>query len=403
VTTPSSLIPFRWPAEWKDPALLALVKGTPINCLAGSAPPPFPTGELPFVKLETAKPPEGIALLDGAWPRVLPAKEDDTVAAGVTGGPWVDSNAGIIRLSQTKEPAKAVWLTYVPPGDKEVIPFEEFVRPVAEASAYGARWVIALDPPFAKALAAKNERAAGVWRQMMAALKLFETKAEWRTWSPVTNLAVVSSFQGELQLVAEEFLILAPRRHLAYRIVLTSDLARTSLAKQTAIIYLDATATDEAVRTTLTRFAENGGTVLAPRGILKATAVQTVQEHIIHSLGRGRVITPVDKWEDPFSLVRQVQLLLSLRESAVHVWNGGDMNSHYLASPDGRRAVVHLIPYAMGTTPPVTIGVRERCRAARVMTMTSAIPKPVTLTTGGLGVEIPVGEFSCFAAIELDM
>ena len=390
MTTVSSLIPFRWPAEWKDPALLALVKGTPINCLAGSAPPPFPVGDLPFVKLETAKPPEGVTLVDGAWPRVLPAKEDDTVAAGVTGGPWVDSNAGIVRLSQAKAPATQVWLTYVPPGDKEVIPFEEYVRPVAEASVYGARWVIALDPPLAKALAAKNERALGVWRQMMGVLKQFEAKAEWRTWQPVTSLAVVSSFEGELQLVAEEFLFLAPRRHLAYRIVLTSDLARTSFEKQNAIIYLDATVPDETVRTTLTRFAENGGTVLAPRGILKATTVETKQEHVIQSLGRGRVIIPVDKWEDPFSLVRQVQLLLSVRESAVHVWNGGDMNSHYLASPDGRRAVVHLIPYAVGNTPPVTIGVRERVRAARVLSSTSALAKPVTVTTGGLGVEIPV-------------
>jgi hypothetical protein len=401
-----SLVPFRWPAEWKDPSSLALLKGTPISCLAGSAPPPVPTGDLPFVRLDPAKPPEGITLCEGVWPRVLPAKEDDTVVAGVTGGAWVDSNAGTIRLAQTKEPAKQVWLTYSPPGAKEVIPFEEYVRPVAEAEAYGARWVISLDGRFAEALNGKNDRALGVWRQMMGALKLFESRKEWRAWQPVAGLAVVSSFQGELDLVAEEFVKLAPRRHLAHRVVLVSDFARTSFERQKAIIYLDAAPPAAETRNTLVRFAENGGTVLAPRGLLAgqasgpSAAAETRYEHAIRSLGRGRLITPQDKWEDPFTLVRQVQLLLSIREDAVQVWNGGDMNSHYVASPDGRRAVVHLIPYASGNTQPVTIGVRERYRAARVIT--SASTTPVGITSGGLGFEIPVGEFSCFAAVELD-
>ncbi len=400
MTAASSLVPFRWPAEWKDASALALLKGTPINCLAGSSPPPFPIGDLPFVTLDAAKPPEGIALCEGVWPRVLPAKEDDTTVAGVTGGPWVDSNAGAVRMAQTKEPARQAWLTYSPPGAKEVIPFEEYVRPVAEAGAYGARWVIALDAQFAQAIGNKDVRALGVWKQMMGVLKLFESRVEWRAWQPVANLALVSSFRGDMQLVAEEFVALAPRRHLAYRVVLASDFARASFEKQKAIIYLDTAVPAGETRNTLVRFAENGGTVLAPRGLVQAKPVETRYDHAIHSVGRGRVITPIDTWEDPFTLVRQVQLLLSVREDVVQVWNGGDMNSHYLSSPDGRRAIVHLIPYASGNTQPVTIGVRERYRAARVTT--SASTTPVKITSGGLGFEIPVGEFSCFAAVELD-
>lgn len=401
MTAPSSLVPFRWPAEWKDASALALLAGTPINCLAGSAPPPFPVGDLPFITLEAGKPPEGVALRDGVWPRVLPAKEDDAALAGVTGGPWVDSNAGAIRLAQTNEPGKQVWLTYLPPGGNEIVPPEEYVRPVAEAAAYGARWVIALDARFAQDLVAKNERALGVWRQMMGVLKLFEGRPEWRAWGVVAALAVVSSFKGDAQMLAEEFLALAPRRHLAYRVVLASDFARASFAEQKAIIYLEAAAPEGDTRAALLRFAENGGTVLAPRGIIQAAPVETRHEHAIHSLGRGRVITPLDKWEDPFALVRQVQLLVSFREDVVQVWNGGDMNSHYLSSPDGRRAIVHLIPYASGRTQPVTIGVRKPYRAARVTTTASTTP--VAVAKGGLGLEIPVGEFSCFAAVELDV
>jgi hypothetical protein len=140
--------------------------------------------------------------------------------------------------------------------------------------------------------------------------------------------------------------------------------------------------------------------VFAPRGIIQAKPAETRQAHAIHPLGRGRVITPLEKWEDPFALARQVHLLLGFREDVVQVWNGGDMNSHYLSSPDGRRAVVHLIPYASGTTQPVTVGVRKPYRSARVTTPASTTP--VRTVPGQLGIEIPVGEFSCFAAVELD-
>jgi hypothetical protein len=397
---PSELIPFRWPAEWRDPAAFAFLKGTPVNCLAGVEPPPVAVGEIPFIKLDENNPPEGVTLLDGVWPRVLPAEEEDAAIAGVTGGPWVDSNAGRIRLAQAKAPGRQVWLTYVPPGPKEIVPPEEYVRPIAEAEAYGARWVLALDAQFAAGVNRKNDRALGAWRQMMSTLELYARRREWRDWPPVAALGVVSGFDGGAQLLAEEFLSLAPRRHLAYRIVLASDVGKHSFEQQKAIIYLESAPPDGEARATLLRFAENGGTVFAPRGTLQTQPAATSQEHAIHQLGRGRVITPLDIWEDPFALVRQVQLLLSVREDVVQVWNGGDMNSHSLSSPDGRRGVVHLIPYSSGLTLPITIGPRQPCRSARVTTLagTRAV-KPVA---GALGVEIPVGEFSGFAAVELE-
>ena len=398
---PSELIPFRWPAEWRDPAALALLRGTPVNCLAGAEPPPIAVGEIPFIKLDEDHPPEGVTLLDGVWPRVLPAKEEDAAIAGVTGGPWVDSNAGRIRLTQAKAPGRQVWLTYVPPGPREIVPVEEYVRPIAEAEAYGARWVLALDAQFAAGVNRKNDRALGAWRQMMSALELYERRRDWREWQPVAALGVVSSFEGGAQLLAEEFLSLAPRRHLAYRIVLASDVAKHSFEQQKAIIYLEAAPPEGEARAALLRFAENGGTVFAPRGTVPTQPAATSQEHAIHQLGRGRVITPLDIWEDPFALVRQVQLLLSMREDVVQVWNGGDMNSHYLSSPDGRRAVVHLVPYASGHTQPVTIGLRTPYGSARMTTAASTTT--VKATAGGLGIEIPVGEFSSYAAIELDV
>ena len=240
------------------------MKGTPINCLAGSSPPPFPTGDLPFITLDPEKPPEGIVLRDGVWPQVLVAEEKDAALAGATGGPWVDANAHVVRLAQTREPGKQVWLTYTPPGAKDIVPVEDYVRPIAEAGAYGARWVITLDEQFVQGIDKGERRALGAWQQMMSVLKLFESRREWREWQPVAALTVVSSFDGDAQLLAEEFLNLAPRRHLAHRIVLTSDVTATSFEKQKAIIYLEAAPPEGEARSRLLQFAENGGIVFVP-------------------------------------------------------------------------------------------------------------------------------------------
>jgi hypothetical protein len=62
--------------------------------------------------------------------------------------------------------------------------------------------------------------------------------------------------------------------------------------------------------------------------------------------------------------------------------------------------VVHLIPYASGLTLPITIGPRQPCRSARVTT--PAGTRAVKPVAGALGVEIPVGEFSAFAAVEFE-
>jgi hypothetical protein len=362
---------------------MELLKGTPINCLAGSAPPPFPTGDLPFIKIDPAHPPEGIIFRDGVWPQVLVAKEKDAALAGATGGPWVDSNCHFVRLAQIKEPGKEIWLTYSPPGGKDIVPVEDYIRPVAEAGTYGARWVITIDEAFAQALEKRSEKALGVWRHMMAAL------------------TVVSNFEGETELMAAEFLNLAPRRHLAHRVVLTSAMGAASFEGQKAVMYLESAPPEGENREKLLQFAENGGTLFSPAGIVSTKPVETRQAHAIHTLGRGRVIVPLDKWEDPFGLARQVHLLLSIREDVVSVWNGGDMNSYYLAETEGKRAVVHLIPYASGNTPPVTIGLQKPYRTARVFTAgTTTQAKPVKRE---LGFEIPVGEISCYAAVELEL
>jgi hypothetical protein len=393
------LIPMRWPATWKDASKLELLKGSPINCLVGEAAPSFPLGDLRFIKLDPGQPPEGIVLREGVWPRVLAATKKDEAGGGPTGGPWVDSNAWTVRLAQVMEPGKMVWLTHTPPGGKEVITLDSFVKPIAEAEAFGAHWVIALDANFVQAIDAKNAKALGEWQRMVSALKFFEARREWRSWEAVAAVAVVSTFEGEAKLLSEEFLNLAPRRHLAYRALRAADVAKASFEKQKAIAYLESEPPKGEVREKLLAFASAGGLLVTPLGTIDTPSERTMVAHSVRRHGKGRVAMPLEKWDDPYVLVDQVHVLLSHREDAVRVWNAPDMDFYYLAGPKGQ-SVIHLVPYADGKTAPITMGVETAFKTARICTLTAE--KAVRAARGSLGFEIPVGEFTDYAAVVLE-
>ena len=394
------LIPFRWPASWSDASKLELLKGTPVNCLVGEAPPPFPLGNLQFVKLDKDRPPEGIALREGVWPRVLPASKKDTAGGGATGSAWVDNNAWVVRLARATEPGKMVWLTYAPPGGNEIVPLDSFAKPIAEAEAFGGRWVIALDKFFVGQLDQRDEKALEQWKRMTAAMRFFETRREWRDWQPVAPLAVVSTFEGDDKLLSEEFLNLAPRRHLAYRALTVQDVAKASFEEYKAVLYLETTPPQPAVRAKLVEFAQAGGLLIVPQGTVDAPPEERKAEHSLRRLGKGRVAMPLQKWEDPFTLVDQVHVLVSHREDPVLVWNDSDMDIFQVANPAANRAVVHLIPYDNGPTLPITLGLKKAYRRARVLTLSSEMA--VRPARGPLGLEIPVREFTDYAVVELE-
>ncbi len=404
-------VPMRWPAEWTDPRRLELLKGTPVNCLVGEKAPPFPLGDLEFVTLTPERQPEGVAIRQGLWPRVQAAKSagGSDAESGPTGAPWVDSNAAVIRLAQALEPGKEVWLTYSPPEPNEVVPFDLFALPVAEAGAYGARWLITLQDAFREGLETGNAEAMAAWKHLTNVLDFSARHAEWSRWEPVAALAVLSDFTGDNELLSHEFLNLAPRRHLAYRIVLKSAAASASFQEQKAILYIDAAPPEGDMRARLLDFASQGGLLILPKALPGSGAPgETEYGYNIHTHGKGRIASPIEEWYDPYILAGEVHLLLSHRQDVVRIWNGGLMNSHYVASPDRKRGVVHLVNYGGRRygrrrqpmrLDDVTVGFAESYQSATVYTPEGE--HTVQALKRRLGTEIPLPPFSIYAAIEL--
>ena len=398
----SDWVPMRWPRQWEDPSKLDLIKGTPINCLVGETAPPFPLGDIGFVPLREDAPPEGVTLREGVWPDVESARdrERDAADAGPTGAPWVDSNSWVIRLAQALEPDQMVWLTYGPPEKPDVVSPDSFALPVAEAEAYGARWVISLDSEFQAGLEAGSDAALGAWKKIISALELSARHREWKGWEPVAALAVVSDFTGDNEFLGGEFLNLAPRNHLAHRIIERSRGGEASLKELKAVLYIATEPPEGELRRKLLAFVNDGGLLISPAGFPESPPAETRHGYDIHRHGNGSIATPKEEWADPYVLAGEVHLLLSHREDVVRIWNGGAINLHYTASRDGNKAVVHLVDYSRRRRlDAVTLGFARPFSSARVFTLESS--KNVEPIKRRLGTEIPLPPFSTYAAVEL--
>src|ERR1017187_4929859 len=183
--------PMRWPGSWKSPSAVGLLKGTPINWLlvdriADLAPVVEQGTQAGLHVAEIAAPPAGAALLKGEWTRVAMTRGGGT-SAGPTGVPWVDTNSYKIRLEAARRPDAEIWVDAPPKGAR--IFAGSYRTAIADAAAYGGRWVISLDAPLAAGIADAKADALATWKEIAAAAGFFAPPRPWCAlgippWSP---------------------------------------------------------------------------------------------------------------------------------------------------------------------------------------------------------------------------
>ena len=130
--------PFRWPEAWKDPARVALLEGTPFNCIVidrgvdreAIAAQARRSG---LAVADVASPPQGVRVASGVWPGVQMGRAAPAASAGPTGNPWVDSNGWLARLEASLHPGSSVWIEAAP-KEASILPSSYLVA-VADSAA----------------------------------------------------------------------------------------------------------------------------------------------------------------------------------------------------------------------------------------------------------------------------
>lgn len=407
--------PGQWvPVLWREPMDLSLIAGTPFNCLVidPTSPPPSEaalagarSAGFDVVVLDAAP----VAVPGGcSWPRV-DAGGKDGATSGPTGLPWIESNGWRVRLARAMTPDKPVWVRHAKLPENTALPLrsEAYLLAVADAAAHGGRWMVELDAELRRSLAAREPRGLAAWRELVSTAEFFERHAGWASMQPQGALGIVSDFAGANEFVATELLNLLGRRQVGYRIIPTHRASLDNARGLNALLYAAQAAPSRELMVLFAAFARAGGLAILPaaaasslpQGVAEADAHPGFQ---VRGEGQGRIAVAKQNWDDPYTVARDVHMLMSRRHDHVHLYNAPSTNSHATISPDGARAVVQLLNYSMRTPAwPVTLAVRKRYRHARLWTPGASGPAELKMIGESEWLEMPLPPFSVYAAVEL--
>jgi len=305
--------------QWLDPSLLALVQGTPVNCLVvswasglpadaeqqqalkpllekgrqagldfvglieASADKPaaiaaaraaglsavametIPTGNAGIPIIAWAKSGEALwsanspilGVADGIWPGV---PQEKAPTGGPTNLPWVDSNGALLGMARALAPNKDVWI-FVEPPTKAKLTVANYLLTVADAEAYGGHWVISLDDQMRAGLAAGSAQTAADWKKITDAVAFFGQNKTVRTYERMGRLAVMSNFAEPDRAFGEDTLNMFPRLREPFRVISRTQALTASLDGLQGIFFVDQVVPEPKLREKLTAFVKGGGTL----------------------------------------------------------------------------------------------------------------------------------------------
>lgn len=424
---PDRWIPFEWPASWRDPALLGLLDGSPINCLL--LPPEAPAvikeaaaqknfdcpDRIPWSLIKEidwkSKEPL-LAIKDAFWPdlsRKGGGEAGDNSEAGPTGAPWLDANGWLIQLARARAPERTVWIKSDPPENAARLAASNYQMAVAEAWTYGARRPVWLAPELAAQAAAGAGNARQTFEQVKKTLAWVEARREWSAWNPFARLIVLSDYTAPNDYTASETLILAARRNLAFIPCETGKFTAAALRGMRAALYIDDAELPAAAAAALEQFMKAGGLVLArkkPAGAFKAkgAAGEPHRRFEVYRYGKGRLAVSKGGYDDPYLLAQDTHLLMSKRHDAVRLFNAGSIQFFHVAAADGMRWLVHLVNYSRwGSANQVSLQTWRAIKAARFHSPEAAGPVALDAHRETGHDEFYLPRFSVNASIELEL
>jgi hypothetical protein len=404
--------PMRWPAVWKDPTALDLLKETAINCLLIENPDNLrlvaARAQQEGLKVAAAAfPPTGVTLVKGEWPGVKLTESGavDRASAGPTGAPWVDSNGWKIRLAAALHPRTEIWVEAAP--QKPRLYGESYLIGVADAAAQGGRWIISLDNELAAGIAGRKADALRTWQKLTGAAAFFAARTGWSDFLPEAVLGIISDFSGKNEFMSHELLNLVARTNQQYRIIPKYEAAASSFSGLKAVLYPDEEPPAPDLRNRILSFVAAGGMLITgpkwgqPPG--EPAAGYEHPRYALRALGAGRAAIARPDFEDPYLVANDSAVLISHRYELLRFWNVGAVGSYFTMLPDRKRAVIQILFYAAAYFGNPTVRVAGRYRTARLWTLDQKESRAVEMESQGDATELHLPAVSQYAGVELEL
>lgn len=295
--------------------------------------------------------------------------------------PWIQSNISLVRSFAFASPSRPVWIS----SQLENATPVEYARAVADAATGGGCWIVSLDDALRAKLRARDASALAAWRRLSIYLKFIESHAAWRALAPYGNVGIVLDPASTKQDLADEYLNLAARRQVPYRLVSRSGLNAAAVAEFRALVATGLDPPSAAERKLLQDFAMNGGLVIAGPSWGGAPTTEPFAEVPV---GKGRVV--VYKDPDPQAVAKDLKELLSDDDLGLVPFNVPSVITSARGGGHGQPLLVLLLNYFDHPVEAITLRVAGKFRSARLETPEgTAVDLPLRDADGGTEVTIP--------------
>ncbi|HEV2398521.1 MAG TPA: hypothetical protein VGS27_16375 [Candidatus Sulfotelmatobacter sp.] len=295
--------------------------------------------------------------------------------------PWIESNVWLAGSLGLASPRGPMWISSQLENPLAV----DYEQAVADAAAAGGRWIIALDDALRTKLRAQDASALEVWRRLLRYVSFAESHNSWRSLARYGNVGILLDQASTAADVADEYLKLATRRQVPYRLISRSDLNAAVLARFRAIVGISLDPPSAAERKLLQEFAESGGVVFAGPSWGEAPKAAPFAEL---PAGKGSVV--VYKDPDPESVAHDLKEILSDDDLGVVPFNVPSVITFASGGGPGHPLVVQLVNYFDHPVEAITLRVAGKISSARMETPEgAAVDLPLRYDEGRTEVTIP--------------
>lgn len=333
------------------------------------------------------------------WPSVRLGRGGNA-ESGPTGYPWVDANGWKIQLARTLDPGRTVWSTAEPKRTGAPVRADQYAVAVADAAAYGGRWVVSLDPITQGGLLEDAAESRESWTTITRSVKFFEAHKDWATLNPMARIGVVSDFSGPNEFLSHEYLNLSARRQLPYRIVPSDKINPNTTHGLRALVIIG----DNVDRQALVQYIMNGGMVILPPGKLadasKAhpSAGRHETGYEMYKADKGVIAVSPEEWSDPYQVAQDAHRLIGRKNDVVRLFNAGSAITY----PTGaaKRSVVHITNYTGRPSPSLmSLYLARPHTEARFHDLSGKV-ETLKVERKNEGAEVALPVFTSYAAVE---
>ncbi len=392
-TQPADLVPARWPSD--KPATLAILAGSPINCLLipeanwsatfltaahsknltvlalvqpGSPALPrvkraidlgldgavlegnFTEAESRAVRSSMTQSgkhfvelglrgripldvnaPPIIGTFQGVWAGINP-HDDGTAHAAPSGAPWIDTNAGFLRFVRASTD-RPFWLSATPPRDS-VVNLSRYLQMISDPAMVGGRWIISFEPAFFTKLLAGDAKAQKDLQRINQVLLFFEQNRKLQSLPAYGQLAIVGDIQNGA-LLSGSVLDMITVKHTPVRPIPFKSVEAKAFDQAKMAVNVDPQSLDAKQQQTLKDFTRAGGTVLtAPPGWRMPVPRP------------DQIVTDAEEVKKLDQIWKEVNAMMGRRNLGVRLFNVSSMLSNMLGPADGSRVIVYLVNYS---------------------------------------------------------